>query len=97
MCTIIFSQRIEAKLRDKHKVSKKEVLECLDNQDGKLLKDSRENHKTNPPTMWFLAETNHGRLLKVCLVVGKDSKVYIKTAYEPNAEEIRIYEEKGQC
>lgn len=94
MGNIVFSRPVEAKLQNKHEVSTKEVQECLNNQDGKPLKDTRDKHETNPPTMWIIAETNHGRLLKVCFVV-KGSKVYIKTAYEPNEDEIAIYNKYG--
>lgn len=92
---IVISEAVAEKLATKHKVSKKEILQCFANRQGGFLEDSREEHRTNPPTQWFVAETNGGRLLKVIFVVedGKnDPEVHIKSAYEPSAEVVRIYE-----
>jgi uncharacterized DUF497 family protein len=81
---------VRTKLRDRHKVTEREVSQCFINRTGGLLEDTREKHKTNPPTEWFIAETNHGRALKICFVqVG--TAIHIKSAYPPNAEEVRIY------
>jgi uncharacterized DUF497 family protein len=81
---------ILTKLQERHNVSLHEVRQCFINRDGGFLEDNREEHKTNPPTEWFIAETNQGRLLKVCFVqIG--TEIDIKTAYEPNEDEIRIY------
>jgi uncharacterized DUF497 family protein len=82
------------KLRNKHHVSELEISQCFINRDGMLLEDLREDHKTDPTTEWFIAETHKGRKLKVCFVqVG--TEIDIKTAYEPNDQEIRIYNEKA--
>ena len=59
-----------------------------------LLEDLRENHKTDPTTMWFIAETHKGRKLKVCFVQVA-TEINVKTAYEPNDQELRIYNEKA--
>ncbi|CAM8113187.1 hypothetical protein [Leclercia adecarboxylata] len=93
MATII-STEVEDKLRDKHQVTPKEVDECLLNMTGRLLKDDRAQHKTNPTTWWFIAETNHKRLLKVCFMLI-DGDIHIKSAFEPNLEELRIYKKYG--
>jgi len=88
-----FSEKVINKLQDKHDVSIDEVYECFFNFDsnGKFLMDTREDHKTDPPTLWFVSMTDKGRVLKVCFI--EESKVIsIKTAYDANSEEIRIYE-----
>ncbi|MGL4222381.1 MAG: ADP-ribosyl-(dinitrogen reductase) hydrolase [Shewanella sp.] len=95
MCSVIISDDTEAKLQNKHGVSRKEAIECLYNRSGKLLKEMREEHQTTPPTLWFIAETNRGRQLKICLVIDQQKNVHIKTAYEPNAMEISIYDRFG--
>ncbi len=88
----IYSPAVLEKLLTKHLVSSKEVEQCFINRDGGLLEDKRENHATTPLTRWFIAETNQCRLLKICFIpIG--TKLHIKTAYEPNAEEIRIYKQ----
>jgi len=92
---IVINKGIEEKLREKHQVSLKEVEECLQNITGNLLTDNRDKHKTNPPTLWFIAETNQRRELKVCFMkIG--SEIHIKTAFEPNEEEKRIYQIHGK-
>lgn len=92
--TIIISSKIEAKLLDKHSVTKSEVEQCFQNIVGKFLTDNREQHKTDPETMWFLSYTNKNRLLKIVFVF-KDNDFFVKTAYEPNIDEIEIYLAKG--
>lgn len=86
-----FSASVIEKLLKKHNVTEKEVSECFQNRVRGLLADDREDHKTNPPTLWFVAETNHGRVLKVCFV-SKGGAFHIKTAYEANQKEINIYD-----
>lgn len=80
------------KLTIKHGVTYVEIEECFYNRTKGLLEDTREQHQTQPPTMWFIAATDHGRLLKVVFVEIANAAYEIKTAYEPNAEEVRIYE-----
>lgn len=92
--SFVFSDKILEKLHNKHDgVTQTEVLECFDNSDGRLLEDTREEHKTVPPTQWFISETNRGKKLKVCFVYDeKTNKVHIKTAFKPNDIEIYIFE-----
>ena len=91
---LIVSDKVLVKLKEKHGVSRREVEQCFDNREGGLLEDSREKHKTSPPTRWFIAPTNRGRLLKI-VIVAYCGNVYLKSAYEPNKAEIGIYERHG--
>ncbi|ROT98690.1 ADP-ribosyl-(dinitrogen reductase) hydrolase [Marinobacter sp. R17] len=84
------SSAVKQKLAQKHGVSLEEVQQCFANRDGHLLEDTREEHKTDPPTQWFIAETDFGRRLKVAFIL-KGGNILLKTAYEPNATEERIY------
>lgn len=86
------SERILKKLKDKHRVKIEEVWECFINRIGGFLEDTRTSHRTEPPTMWFIAETDKGRLLKVVFMELSDGNYEIKTAYEPNDTEVTIYE-----
>jgi hypothetical protein len=88
---IVIHPPILTKLQNKNPpVTRREVEQCFENKAGRLLKDTREKHKTNPPTLWFIAKTNKNRLLKVVYMqLGAD--VIVKTAYDPNVEEIYIY------
>jgi hypothetical protein len=89
---LIISPKILLKLRDKHNVNESEVIECFSNIEKGHLKDTREDHKTDPPTLWFVAETDMGRLLKVVFMQDPDTNdMIIKTAYSANPQEIHIY------
>lgn len=93
---IELSTRIREKLHDKHGVTVKELYECFENRTGRDLFDTRAEHQTDPRTRWFLAHTNHQRLLKVVFVPNVSGKgVRVKTAYEPNPVEVKIYKEHG--
>lgn len=93
---LVISRRIGDKLRKKHGVSVKELQECFMNRMGRDLFDQRAEHQTDPRTRWFLAYTNRQRLLKVVFIpLAPGGGVEIKTAYEANATEIRIYQKYG--
>lgn len=82
------------KLQHKHAVTRDEVEQCFANRSGKLLRDTREKHKTNPPTLWFLAFTNKLRLLKIVYIqIG--NTVELKSAFSPIQTEIDIYSRHG--
>lgn len=84
------SSAVKQKLAEKHGVSLDEVQQCFANREGGLLEDARENHKTDPPTQWFIAETDYGRCLKVVFIL-KNGNILLKTAYSPNSKEEAIY------
>lgn len=88
------SSAVKQTLAQKHGVSLEEVQQCFANREGNLLEDIREEHKTDPPTQWFIAETDYGRRLKVAFMF-KDGDIIVKTAYEPNQTEERIYRKFG--
>jgi len=87
------SKNIAEKLKVKHSVTIDEVHECFLNRTKGLLEDTRVDHKTNPPTLWFIAETDHGRLLKIVYIELLNGSYEVKTAYKPNDIEVRIYEQ----
>ena len=88
---IVITARITEKLSRKHRVTRAEIEQCFSNREGGLLLDEREDHKTDPPTLWFVASTNAGRELKV-VYVQREGVIFLKTAYEANEDEKRIYE-----
>lgn len=93
MKSLIISEAITEKLKEKHNVCRREVEQCFENLDGPLLIDDREDHRSDPPTLWFLSRTNRNRLLKIAYI-QRGSKVFLRTCYEPNETEISIYELK---
>lgn len=94
MKNLVVSAAIQEKLKTRHSVELAEVRQCFLNRNGKLLQDDRALTKTNPPTLWFIAKTNKDRLLKIVYIL-KNRVVYLKTAYEPNAVELAIYQKHG--
>ncbi len=85
------SPAVRQKLADKHQVTAEEITQCFANRSGKSLLDNREEHRTDPPSKWFIAECDNARKLKVVYVVVGKGVIEIKTAYDPNEDEIRIY------
>ncbi|CAM3075466.1 hypothetical protein [Vibrio neptunius] len=92
--TFEISNDVRKKLAVKHDVTEQEVIECFANREStkNFLKDTREEHLTDPPTLWFVSETDTGKKLKVVFIYYSDlEKFVIKTAYAANPEEIRIF------
>jgi hypothetical protein len=46
---------------------------------------------TIPPTMWFVAKTDSGRLLKVVFIERGELIYEVKTAYAPSRKEKTLY------
>jgi len=94
MKNLRISGEVLKKLTDKHKVDRHEVEQCFANRMGKLLTDVRARHKSNPPTLWFLAPTNKGRVLKIVYIQG-NPHIDLRSAFEPNQAELTIYAKHG--
>lgn len=90
------SDSVEQKLRDVHQVDQLEILECFGNQTRTMLIDDREEHKSDPPTKWFIAETDAGRHLKVVFIQLTALDFVIRTAYEPDENEEELYQTKSR-
>lgn len=95
MIPLVISPSVREKLRFKHKVQEQEIRECFLNFEGKYLTDSRENHNTDPPTLWFIGDTYRGRKLKV-VFIHRDGNIHVKSAYEANEAEKRIYNDMNR-
>lgn len=93
--TIVIAEATKAKLETKHGVTPREVEQCFENRAGRILYDMRSDHKTDPPTRWFIAQTNKMRTLKVVYILI-DGKAHIKSCYEPNETEKAIYQKHGE-
>ena len=91
MKNLIVSAAILEKLQHKHAVTLRDVEQCFENKCGVYLQDTRENHRTDPPTLWFVAPTSAGRVLKLMLVY-RDGSVYLKSAYDATPEIQALYE-----
>lgn len=76
------SDQVKAKILAKHGITMDEVMECFMNRSGPYFRDTRERHDTDPPSYWFVAETDRRREVKVVFVNYPDY-LAIKTAFEP--------------
>jgi uncharacterized DUF497 family protein len=89
---LIISTKVKDKLKTKHSVTVNEVQECFLNASTKTILDDREKNKTNPPTRWLISETRSGRQLKVVFMFDPATgKTTLKSAFPPNADELRMY------
>ncbi len=88
---LIISSKVSQKLNSKHNVSECEISQCFASRERGFLEDTREDHKTDPVTKWFVAETDRGRKLKVVFMQADNLDIHIKTAYIANDSEKRIY------
>lgn len=90
---LIISAKVLAKLSAKvPPVARDEVIQCFANRTGLYLIDDREEHESDPPTQWFIAETDYGRKLKIAFIVrAKD--IYLRSAYDANPKWIKKYAE----
>jgi len=95
---LIISPKVQEKLTNKFPpVTEAEVRECFWNRTGKTLIDDRDEHQTNPPTRWFIAETAAGRRLKIVFIRAKGGDHILKSAYDPDETEELIYEQETGC
>ena len=95
MKALIISGDTLDKLQKKHGVTRREVEQCFDNLCGTYLEDEREDHKSDPPTLWFIAPTNEDRILKI-IFIFIDGNLHLRSAFPPNQNEIDLYERVGK-
>ncbi|MHA6916173.1 ADP-ribosyl-(dinitrogen reductase) hydrolase [Ralstonia pseudosolanacearum] len=95
MLNLIITPSIKHKLEVKHNVTELEVRQCFLNLCGTYLVDDREDHRTDPPTLWFVAETDRGRKLKI-IFVPADGNIMLKSAYDASPEVQGIYDRHGK-
>ncbi len=94
MKNLVVSELVLNKIITSHNVTIAEVGQCFLNRNRRLLVDNRILTKTNPPTLWFIADTNNVRTLKI-VYIQNGLQVHLKTAYEPNEVETAIYLKYG--
>lgn len=95
MRNLIVSATIRAKLKEKHDVTVREVEQCFENKCGTFLEDDREDHQTDPATLWFVANTNKDRVLKV-IFIFIDGNIHLKSAYDAEPAAVEIYDKLGK-
>ena len=95
MLNLVITPSIKHKLEVRHGVTELEVRQCFLNLCGTYLVDDREDHRTDPPTLWFVAETDRGRKLKI-IFVPVDGNIMLKSAYDASPEVQGIYDRHGK-
>lgn len=88
------TDKVIEKLAKKHSVQLTEVHQAWMNRIGATLIDDREQHRTDPPTRWFIAETDRRRLLKI-VFIQRGPHIDLRTAYAANQTEINLYQKKS--
>jgi hypothetical protein len=89
---VIISPKVRAKLASKvPPVTPHEIEQSFANRTDAYLIDTRAEHASDPPTHWFIAEKHRRRKLKV-VFIHRRTDIVIRTAYDPNPTEMRIYE-----
>lgn len=107
MPPLSISEKVRKKLADKHQVTEDEIRQCFVNIDADYdyIEEVRQEHKTDPPTYWFISETDRRRKLKVVFMAwrvevepGKTKiRTEIKSAFEPSADDLANWERHGKC
>jgi uncharacterized DUF497 family protein len=87
---LIVSNKIKAKLLLKHQVTVEEVIQAFADRPDYVVEDEREDHKSDPPTVWFVASTDRGRMLKVAYIQRGDD-IYLRTAHPAKEAHIRLF------
>lgn len=94
---LIISPKIEAKIGgdDHDNVTRQEVEECFQNHCSGYCHEQNAEHQDNEglPSLWFVAETNKRRVLKI-MFVRRDGDIYLKSAYPANQRVRDIFKRK---
>lgn len=93
---LLISPKVRSKLAGKNPpVNEDDIHQCFSNRVGRFLEDTREEHKTDPITKWFISETDYGVKLKIVFIAYPEKGVAIRSAFAPDEEELRIYKKFG--
>jgi len=85
------SDEVRLKLQHKHAVTEQEILECFATRERSALIDDREDHLSDPATLWFISETFYGRKLLIAYIPREDA-IHIRSAFEPSSAREVFYE-----
>ncbi len=90
LTNLVVSPRIKSKLSTKHQVTVDQIEQCFLNREGVYLVDERDEHQSDAQTLWFVAETDTGRPLKI-VFVSEHGNIYVRTAFQPNNKQAKLY------
>jgi len=92
MAPFVIPSYILTKIREKHGVELEEVKEAFFNRIDHMPRESREKHQRDYKKIWFISETDSGRLLKVVIAESDEDQLTLMSAYDPCEEDIIEYE-----
>jgi hypothetical protein len=94
MAPFLYQAKVKAKIKEIHEVEIEEVREAFLNHiacNERFIEETRKEHFKVHKKLWFIAETDHGRILKV-VVAEEGDFLELVTAYDPDEEDIIYYE-----
>lgn len=90
---LVATDAVKEKIWTEHEVYFQEAEEAFENSEGPWFEDDRAKNQTRPKTIWTLAFTDLGRLIKIVVIKRPtDAVAVLRTAYEPDEDEVKIYE-----
>lgn len=78
---LYISDVVKEKLITKHNLNPDVVMSLWNSYIGVTILDTREQHRTIPPTEWFLARDANGLIIKLAFILDTDGIAFLKTAY----------------
>lgn len=82
---------VKIKIVEKHHLTVEEVREAFFNLEGEFATEEREANQGSHKRYWFISKSDTGRVIKVVLA-DEDGSFYLVTAYEPDDQEVNLYE-----
>ena len=86
---LFISAKVQQKIATRN-ITRDEIEQCFLNHHERYLIDEREDHRSDPPALWFVGATDSGRRLKV-VFIDSDSEISLRTAYAPSRQEEKVY------
>lgn len=86
------TDKIKKKLKEKHGLDWSEVLGVWQSFNGTTLEDDREEHRTDPPTQWFV---HKGIKIVFLEQVAVPNVCILKSAFAANEKEKQLYSKYG--
>lgn len=94
MMKLVISPAVREKIAARE-IVQKDIEQCFENICGEFLIDTREEHESDPPTLWFVGHTNNGRKLKI-VFIPRDGNYVIRSAFPANEKQIKLYDKYGK-
>lgn len=95
---LVISSAVREKLNNKQSpVTAAEIQQCFANRNGRFLFDTPGKQPYGSACPMVRCGGRLRAKLKVCFILYESGDVHIKTAYDPNKDELRIYDKYAEC